>query len=100
MHRDKAISVLESVFDEIASIPHVPDTYTHERLFRSLVDTISDYPKTNTESKPNEVAAYLYTSTARNTMKLAYMGFVPYQQAYINVMDCLQNAFSLLTDQE
>lgn len=97
MYRDKAINVLESAFDEIASIPHVPDADTHERLFRSLVDTISDYPKTNAESKPDEVAACLYTSTVRNTMKLAYMGFITYQKAYVDMLDYLEAAFSLLT---
>lgn len=98
MSINKAVAVLTKVFDEISGLPVLPDANNCERLFRSLVDSLSDYPKTDANNELKEVAAYLYASTARNTLKLAYMGFVPYQTAYCDVCNCLQNAFSLLTD--
>ena len=96
MYRDKATAVLTAIFDELAIVPFVGDDDKCE----TLVDILSDYPKTNDKSTPDEVAAYLYTSTARNAMKLAYMGYMPYTGAFDWFSTCLETAYSLLTEKE
>jgi hypothetical protein len=63
-----------------------------------LIDELSNYPRTDGESQPNAIGAYLYTSNARNALKLAMLGLLQHCTAFVIAQNSLENALSLLID--
>ena len=88
----------------LASIPFLSDNNERNKLAQNIIDTLGGYPKPRhkneeKEESPAELGAYLFTSTARNTAKLAQLGYVPFEKAFEAITNNLERALGLLTDE-
>ena len=95
-------STIAACFDDLAAAPYLEDQHAHYELAQSIIDTLGSYPKPrekndHTEPPREELAAYLYISTARNKLKLAQLECVPYDLAFVSAYSCVESALSLLT---
>ncbi len=100
----KQIACLTDCLDLLASIPFLSDNNQRNELAKSIIDTLGSYPnprKKNEEKDihPNELGAYLFTSTARNTAKLAQLGLILYGKAFEAITGNFERALGLLTDE-
>lgn len=96
-------STIAACFDDLAAAPYLEDQQANYELAQSIINTLGDYPKprekdNHTEPPREELAAYLYVSTARNKLKLAQLDYIPYDLAFVSVYSCFETAMSLLTD--
>lgn len=72
-------------------------------LAQKIIDILSDYPRPKEKGsciKPEDqcLAAYLYTSTARNTANLSQLKCMPYDNAFGIVQSCIESALTLLVE--
>lgn len=99
----KQTAVLTDCFDLLASVPFLQSDKEQSELAQSIIDSLGSYPKPQkkhetTETAPQCLGAYLYASTARNAVKLAGLGYIPYKDAFQVAEQCFENALSLLTN--
>lgn len=95
---------LTDCLDLLASIPFLSDNNQRDELALNIIDTLGNYPKPQKKNEekdvyPNELGAYLFTSTARNTAKLAQIGLIPYGKAFEAITGNFERALGLLTDE-
>lgn len=96
-------STIAACFDDLAAAPHLENQQAHYELAQSIIDTLGSYPKprekgNHAEPPREELAAYLYVSTARNKLKLAQLDYIPYDLAFVSAYGCFEMAMGLLTD--
>ncbi|MDO5665138.1 MAG: hypothetical protein Q4G63_07770 [Bacteroidia bacterium] len=101
---DKQTACLTDCLDLLASIPFLSDNDERDELATNIIDTLGSYPKPQKKNEekevhPNELGAYLFTSTARNNAKLAQLGFIPYGKAFEAITGNFERALGLLTDE-
>lgn len=104
MEASKQTSILMACIDLLAGYSHLSDTDKYE-LAQSIIDTLGNYPRPRRKNEPTEPASqcfgvYLYASTARNTLKLAQLGYMPFDNAFSVAGSCLEASLSLLTDKD
>lgn len=95
---DKQKAILTDCLDLFVSEPFLCTTGERFDLAGAIIDTMGGYPRTNEASQPEEVGAYLYTSNARNSLKLARYGFVSYTIGFVSAQTEIEKALGLLTD--
>jgi hypothetical protein len=100
----KQTTHLTDCFDLLVSIPFLSDNNERNELAQNIIDTIGGYPKPRhkneeKEETPNELGAYLFTSSARNAAKLAQLGYIPFDKAFAAIANNLERALGLLTDE-
>jgi len=101
---DKQTTHLTDCLDLLASIPFLSDSNERNELAQNIIDTLGGYPKPRhknevKEESPNELGAYFFTSTARNTAKLAQLECIPFDKAFAAITGNLERALGLLTDE-
>lgn len=102
METSKQTSILMDCIDLLAGYSHLSDTDKYE-LVQRIIDTLGNYPcpkNEPTEPAPQCLGAYLYASTARNTVKLAQLEYMPFDNAFSVVGSCFEASLSLLTDKD
>ena len=100
----KQIACLTDCLDLLVSIPYFFDNNERNELAQNINDTLGSYPKPQQRGEekevcPNELGAYLFTSTARNSAKLAKLGYIPFNKAFEAISGSLERALGLLTDE-
>ena len=103
MATDKHTTVLIDCLDLLAEAPEATTQAGGYDLAQSIIDTLQDYPRPSekgdrTTPEPAVMGAYLYASTARNTAKLAQLGYMPYLNAFNVIRSCLEASLSLFID--
>lgn len=103
MEASKQTSILMDCIDQLAGVSLLSDT--DNELVQSIIDTLGNYPRPRQKNKltkptPQCLGAYLYASTARNSVKLAQLGYMPFDNAFSVAGSCLEASLSLLTDKE
>lgn len=98
---DKAKNVLTDCMDILAD-SCLSDSEIDD-LIIDLVNTLSDYPKpqkaqSKAPAPANLLGAYLYTSTARNSLKLALLDYENRLKAIQTANKNIELAYSLLVD--
>lgn len=104
MEASKQTSILMDCIDLLAGFSLLPDTDKNE-LAQNIIDTLGNYPHPHqknqpTESDPQCLGAYLYASTVRNSVKLAQLGYMPFDNAFLVAGSYLEASLSLLTDKD
>lgn len=105
MDNSKQTAVLMGCIDQLAELPFLAIHRERYDLAQSLIDTLRNYPrprekKSDTPVSKEALGAYLYVSTARNTLKLAQLEYMPFANAFGIVSGCFEASLSLLTDKE
>ncbi|MCL1942950.1 MAG: hypothetical protein FWF54_05310 [Candidatus Azobacteroides sp.] len=95
---------LTDCLDLLASIPFLSDNNERNKLAQNIIDTLGGYPKPRHKNEvkkenPNELGAYLFTSTARNTAKLAQLEYIQFDKAFEAITNNLERALGLFTDE-
>lgn len=102
MEASKQTSILIDCIDQLAGVSLISDKDKNE-LAESIVDTLENYPQPHqknqsTEPDPQCLGAYLYASTARNSVKLAQLGYIHFDNAFPIAGSCLETSLSLLIE--
>ena len=105
MHADKQKEILMNCIDKAVLEECVQGRKYKEELAQNLIDMLADYPKPQkkhepTGTTPQYLGAYLYVSTARNSVKLAQIGYMPFNKAFSVANSCFEAALSLLIDND
>lgn len=98
---NKQTSVLTDCIDLLAGFSLLSDTDKYD-LAQSIIDTLGNYPRPRQKNEPTPqyLGAYLYASTARNSVKLAQLGYMPFNNAFSVAGSCFEASLSLLTDKD
>ncbi|MDH6356128.1 hypothetical protein M2132_002491 [Dysgonomonas sp. PH5-45] len=104
MEASKQTAILMDCIDQLADVALLSDTDKCE-LAQNIIDTLGNYPRPRQENEPTEptpqcLGAYLYASTARNSVKLAQLGYMPFDNAFSVAGSCIEASLSLLTDKD
>ena len=104
MEASKQTSILMDCIDQLAGFTLLSDPDKNE-LAQSIIDTLGNYPHPHQKNEPPEPApqclgAYLYASTARNSVKLAQLGYMPFDNAFSVAGSCFEASLSFLTDKD
>jgi hypothetical protein len=105
MKTDKQVSILMDCFDLLAGMPFNTPNKDYHGLAQYIIDSLNHYPQPTPKEKvkrqtSKKWAAYLYVSTARNTMKLAQLKYISYYHAFSFTCTCMEIALSLLTGKD
>lgn len=94
--------ILRDCLDYLTCVPALAIFRERFDLARHLSATLKGYPiPTECKQTPKEIlAAYRYTSTARNVLELALLGYMPYGNAFREANACLATALGLLTTEK
>lgn len=100
----KQVAILMDCLDHLAEKPDTGNTAACYEFFQQIIDKLGSYPKPSDKGDTHKVpanvmCAYLYTSNARNSCKLAQLKvFASYTVAFDIVRSELEAALSVLVD--
>lgn len=102
---DQQTAILTECLDHLATVPCLAIYRERYDLAQTLIDTLGSYPRPREKGSDTPVSndllgAYLYASTARNTLKLSQLGFIPFDNAFGIAGGCFEASLSLLTDNQ
>lgn len=102
---DRQTAILTECFNHLATAPYLAIHRERYDLAQTLIDTLGSYPRPHEKGSDTPVnndllGAYLYASTARNTLKLSQLGFIPFDNAFGIAGGCFEASLSLLTDNQ
>jgi len=100
----KQIDILIACIEMLSETPALT-TAKKTELMQTVIDTLSKYPKPTEkgdtkEPERAELAAFLLTSTVRNTAKLIILGYMEFDKEFLRLVGKLDWALSLLTQSE
>ncbi len=103
MDNSKQTALLMDCLDQLTEQHFLAIHRERHDLAQNIIDTLGSYPRprekgSDTPASREVLAAYLYASTARNTLKLAQLGYIPFPNAFGIVGGCFEASLSLLTD--
>lgn len=103
MLNNKPIDILIDSLDQLIVAPYLAIFPERYELTQSLIATLTQYPRPSKKGDSitpvkELVAAYMFTSTARNLLKLAQLGYVPFVTAFSIAENCFEAALSLHED--
>lgn len=99
---NKAINTLIDCLDEFGDGTITTPQQALD-IITNLIDILGNYPKprkkkSKTIAPDNLIGAYLYTSTARNALKLSLIGYIEYIEAITTAKTNIELSYSLLVD--
>lgn len=95
----KQTAILMDCFDTLAGFPFSVSDTEKQALAQSIIETLGDYPKPQRKGDTTETGAYIFVSMARNTAKMAKLGYMPYSFAFGDIASCFERALGLLSDE-